>query len=228
MKAKFGMIITEGRGKLGGHVMTKNRYGAAVRSKVTPINRRTTAQQNVRASLTATAQAWRGLTDAGRAAWDMLASQVTTRNIFGDAAAMTGLTLFMRLNRELNNIGASAITVAPTIPAISSVLSLTLTAAVTGSVLTLAYTPTPVPAGHSMVVEATPQLSAGRGTGGSKYTKLAVVAAAAASPYDGYTTYTAKYGSLIATTKIFMRAKLVHVATGFSSGWVAVSDVVAA
>jgi hypothetical protein len=48
-KIKFGMMMTDARGKLGGHVFSKNRSGAYVRTKVTPVNGQTTAQTGVRA-----------------------------------------------------------------------------------------------------------------------------------------------------------------------------------
>lgn len=48
MKIKWGMMMTDGRGKLGGQVASKNRAGAYVRTKVTPVNPRTTQQQAIR------------------------------------------------------------------------------------------------------------------------------------------------------------------------------------
>jgi hypothetical protein len=47
MKMKFGAIVTEGRGKIGGHVASKNKSGAYLRTKVTPVNRQSVAQSNV-------------------------------------------------------------------------------------------------------------------------------------------------------------------------------------
>lgn len=45
-KIKFGMMMTDARGKLGGQVFSKNRSGSYVRTKVTPVNPQTTTQQN--------------------------------------------------------------------------------------------------------------------------------------------------------------------------------------
>lgn len=41
---KFGMMMTDARGKLGGHVFTKARNGATIRTKVSPANPQTSAQ----------------------------------------------------------------------------------------------------------------------------------------------------------------------------------------
>ena len=48
-KIKFGMMMTDARGKLGGQVFSKNKGGAYVRTKVTPSNPQTIAQTTRRA-----------------------------------------------------------------------------------------------------------------------------------------------------------------------------------
>jgi hypothetical protein len=53
MKVLFGAIVVDGRGKIGGHVMSKNRAGAFMRTKVTPINRKSSFQTGVRSRLAA-------------------------------------------------------------------------------------------------------------------------------------------------------------------------------
>ena len=44
-------IVADIRNKLNGSVFSKNRYGAYVRTKVTPVNPQSTAQQNTRNNL---------------------------------------------------------------------------------------------------------------------------------------------------------------------------------
>jgi hypothetical protein len=64
MKAKFEAIVTEGRGKLGGHVFSKIKSGAIVHTKVTPINRNTAFQAAIKSHLTLLSQGFRALTAA--------------------------------------------------------------------------------------------------------------------------------------------------------------------
>jgi len=45
MKIKFGSIVVNGSGKLGGHVYSSNRGGNYVRTLATPSNPQTPAQQ---------------------------------------------------------------------------------------------------------------------------------------------------------------------------------------
>jgi len=72
--------------------------------------------------------------------------------------------------------------------------------------LSLAYTTTPLAAGVKLLVEATPQMSAGISfVARSKYKYIFASAAAAASPANVLAAYNAKYGALVAGKKIFFR-----------------------
>ena len=69
-KIKFGMMMTDARGKLGGQVFSKNRSGAYVRTKVTPVNPRTAAQPLSRSILGTLSASWSGLTEVQRRSWN--------------------------------------------------------------------------------------------------------------------------------------------------------------
>lgn len=72
--------------------------------------------------------------------------------------------------------------------------------------LSVAYTATPLAAGVKLVVEATPQLSAGiTFVGRSKYKVVQVTAAAAASPVNILAAYNALFGALVSGSKIGIR-----------------------
>jgi len=52
MKTLFGAIVVDGRGKLGGHVASKNRHGSYFRTKVSQANQQVSiAQMSVPALL---------------------------------------------------------------------------------------------------------------------------------------------------------------------------------
>ena len=228
MLIKFGAIITDGRGSLGGHVMSRNTYGAIMRTKVTPVNRSTTLQQNVRSSLTAIAQLWRSITDAQRAAWGSLAQEVSRTNIFGDSVKLTPFNLFIRLNRNLNAIGVSPISDAPALPTSVSVLSLTLTAKVAAGLVSLAYTLSAAGTGNHLLIQATPQVSAGISFVKSEYRQLVTIAATAASPYVATASYAAMFGAPVLGKRIFVKAKVVNDASGFDSVATQTSTIVLA
>lgn len=117
MKIKWGMMMTDGRGKLGGQVASRNSFGAYVRTKVTPINPQTAFQQNVRALFGSISSAWRSLSSEQVSAWNNAVSNWTRTDVFGDVVTPTGNTLFQRLNNGLlGNVPAASILVSPPEP----------------------------------------------------------------------------------------------------------------
>lgn len=107
------MMMTDGRGKLGGQVASKNRSGAYVRTKVTPSNPQSLAQSSVRATFSAVSALWRGLTNEQRASWNTGVNDWQRTDIFGDLKTPSGFNLFMRLCTPLQNaFGDVAITAA--------------------------------------------------------------------------------------------------------------------
>jgi len=113
MKIKFGAIVTDGRGKLGGHVASKNRSGAYLRTKVTPANPQTSAQTSTRNKLGTYSAGWGALTDAQRASFNNAVVSWARTDIFGDLKNPTGKNLYTKLNINLANAGYPAITEAP-------------------------------------------------------------------------------------------------------------------
>ena len=98
MKVKFGAIVVDGRGKIGGHVASKNRGGAYFRTKVTPTNPNSTAQAGVRNRMTSLAQGWRGLSASARLSWNNAVGDFAKTDIFGDIKQPSGINLFPTLN----------------------------------------------------------------------------------------------------------------------------------
>lgn len=85
--------------------------------------------------------------------------------------------------------------------------------------LSVAFTPTPLAAGDKLVIEATAMVSKGINfQPRSAYKKIFVGAAATASPANILSAYTAIYGILITSTKIFLRARVVD-STGQAGDW---------
>ena len=112
-KIKFGMMMTDARGKLGGQVFSKNRAGAYVRTKVTPVNPRTTFQQASRQLLGAISQSWSALTVAQRESFNKAVSDWARTDIFGDLKNPTGKNLFTRLNKNAIGAGFPDVLAAP-------------------------------------------------------------------------------------------------------------------
>jgi hypothetical protein len=109
-----GIGMVDGRGKLNGTVLSKNRYGNYARVKVTPVNPKTTDQQNRRGAFGNLAQLWPTLTEAQRQSWLEAASTgFPGHNIFGNPFDRQGNALFIGLNSNLFTIGEAPLTTAP-------------------------------------------------------------------------------------------------------------------
>ena len=160
MKLKFGAIVTDGRGKIGGHVASKNRAGAYLRTKVTPSNPNTVAQVQARSILASLSQMWQTLTDGQRSGWNEAVKEWGTTDIFGDIKNPSGINLFVKLNANLISGGYPQLL---DVPAKMEVPSVTITSAIlsiaTGAI-TFLFSDNSAN-GVRALVRATPKLSAG-------------------------------------------------------------------
>lgn len=227
-KVKFGLAVADMRNKLNGSVFSRNRGGAYVRTKVTPLNPQSSAQVAARSLLTSLAQEFRSLSQEQITAWNAAVTQWQTTDIFGDAVSPTGLGLYVRLNANIINGGGSTIQVPPSPVGAAALTGLTLTAAVTGDTFDVAFTPATVPANHTMYIESTAMLSPGINNANSRFRFIDTHAAAGVSPVDLFSAQTSKFGALVEGQKVFVRAKFINILTGEVSLALKASDIVAA
>jgi hypothetical protein len=173
--------------------------------------------------MSAAAAAWRTLTDAQRAGWSTLGDSMTRNDALGQSYTLTGFQAYCSVYTNLLNIGGAILSDAPALATPSALTSATITT--TGGTLSLAYTPTPLPAGAKLMVFAGPGRSAGRGFEGD-YRLTHVSAAAAASPANILADYTAKWGVPVVGRKIFFSLQVS--VGGFTSGPLICSKIVTA
>lgn len=225
-KIKFGMMMTDARGKLGGHVFSKNRAGAYTRTKVTPVNPQSSSQVTVRNRFTTYAQNFRALTAAQILAWNTAVANFIGTDIFGDSKTPSGINLYSRLNLNLANAGQSAITSPPLPTGATPAVITSITADVSSSLFTIASALAAVPAGMTLVIEATGLVSPGKSFVKSEFRVIGTEAAAAAFPVAAGARWIAKFGTLVSGQKVFCRVKTVNNTTGEASGYSQVSTIV--
>lgn len=217
MKVKWGAIVVAGRGKIGGHVASRNSAGAYFRTKVTPVNPSTSFQEEARNRLGTLSQNWRDLTEAQRTSWNSAVGDFAKTDIFGDLKNPTGFNLYQRLNNNLTVVGAANIDVAPLA---SEVLTETIGALVVdigvGDAITIALADA-VPAGTSIEIWATPALSQGKDFVKSEFRLVQVSPAATATPIDFQANYETRFGAPAEGGKVFCQIKYINNATGQAS-----------
>lgn len=226
---KWGALVTDGRGKIGGTVLTKGRSGAVMRNKVTPVNPKSAKQTEARNRLITYSQAWRDLTEAQREAWNAAVVDFQGTNIFGDTVSPTGKNLFTKLNVNLDLVGVSQISDPPEAQTVPAMTSISLAMAEGAGTASLTFDPTPVPANTAFLVRMSAGKSAGRSFVSSELKLVDVLDAADTSPADVATAYTNVFGSVPAAgQKVFVEVVGINKVTGQRGTALRASAIVAA
>ena len=217
-KIKWGALVVDGRGKLGGHVLTKTRSGATIRTKVTPVNPQTAAQAAARSRLGGNSQAWKTLSEADRRGWNEAAQQSAKTNVFGDQYFPTGKNLFTGLNSNLMLIGLPQLESAPELVSVPVITELTVTIVKAPFSLTITGSFEGDLPQASVVVEATTPLSAGVFNPSGKFRFIKFDDAAdLGTGINLAAEYLDKFGAPAVGKKIFFRAYAVSKDTGEAS-----------
>jgi hypothetical protein len=196
-KVQFSAIVNDARNKAGGTVFTKVRYGAINRRKVSPVQPRTSYQTQVRSLFTLLTKRWSsGLTATQRAGWIALAQSNPRTDVFGNSITLTGLQMYLSVNRNLQTIGVTILDDAPSNISVGAPGTITLSNAV-GPPTTLTVDGGTEPGTNEVpVIFACRPLNAGRQFAGSLFRLiLATTAAATAGPWDIKSAYTGKFGA---------------------------------
>lgn len=203
-----GIGIVDGRGKINGTVLSKNRGGAYARVKVTPANPRSEAQMFVRSNLAFLAQKWKTLSQNERDSWGAAVSNYTRTDIFGDIKTPTGYNLFMRINTALRDASTDLFFNIPA-PAVDVVAPDSWQLSASPSALTLATVfPEEAEMNGYLLIDASPQLSAGVSTAGTRFKRISNLEVLDFSQLTStalLSDYSAKFGTPVQGQKIFLR-----------------------
>jgi hypothetical protein len=190
-------------GSVAATTSSRNRFGQYRRTRAIPVQPRTASQVAQRARLTTVSAGWRGLTDAQRASWVSFANSFTVVNSIGATITLTGSMVFVKVN-TVNLLNGDASVVVP--PALPSFIANTTTgftvAAGTPAFAVAGVTPA---AGTKYMWYASPQLSAGVSFNGV-YRYISTASTFTSGSLSLLTPYTAKWGTLVAGKKIFLKS----------------------
>ena len=228
MKVKYGTIIVAGSGTINGFVAANNKAGSYLRTKVTPVNPQTIAQNAVRNAFTASSQAWRGLTVAQREAWNSSTGDFMGTDQFGDSRSLSGFQLFTRINNNLRFVGETVITTPPVPTAVAAFTDLSLAVVKGTDAVTVTFEPA-IDAGDKVILSMTAGVSAGKSFVKSEYRKVDILTSAETSPHVATTEYETKFGDVPAIgRKVFVKLKTVNKATGLTGAVITGFDIVEA
>lgn len=215
MKVKYGSIITNSRGKLGGQYYSRNHYGPYAANIVTPTNPQTSYQSDKRAIFLYFTQNWRNLTRIQQEAWIAAAPDFPRTDVFGDPYESTGKNLYVSLNLNLAQIGETAIDEPPTpesiipLPAISS-----FDALADYSLMKVFFAETLTDTTSKVCLYVTPPISPGYFNVTSKY-KLLLTFNQSSSDYINFQTeYSARFPSVAVGQKVFAKFQTIQTHSG--------------
>jgi len=221
-------IVSEMRNKIGGVVFSRSRAGLFVRRKVSPLQPRTAYQTAVRADFTQLAQRWSAvLTDPQRQGWISLAAAHPIKDVFSNTLVLTGLQMYIALNRALQTIEQTIIDDAPVTLQSESTGELTVVATVgTPNVLTVD------PANYNTSVSGWVILGGGPMSPGAYYIGSALRVlkhgvTVLSAPTSFLTEYEARFGELAVGQRIPVGMVYINKTTGAMGIAATVTELVA-
>lgn len=106
MQIKFGGLISDGRGSVGGLTFARNASGAYVRQRTMPINPNSPRQAQVRANQSLISALWLdSATASQRIEWETFAKNVSSKNKLGEDINPSGFNRFVQSNMVAENAG---------------------------------------------------------------------------------------------------------------------------
>lgn len=209
-------------GSQAGTTSSRNRFGQYRRTRAVPVNPSTAFQGTVRNRMAANSAAWRALTSAQRAGWETLGSGISRTDALGQTYTLNGFAAYCSVNNNNLAAGNAVVADAPAIVTPPGLVTATITA--TSAALSVAYTATPLSAGVRLFIYCSPSRSAGRTFEGD-LRLIAVTAAAAASPANIFTAYSARFGAPVTGNVVFISLQTYQ--GGFLSGPLMTRTVIA-
>lgn len=229
-KIKYSALVSDMRNKLNGSVMSKNRYGSYLRNKVTPVNPQTAFQQQARQSLGNLSSSFRELTAGQIKSWNGAGVNFPFTDIFGDIKHLTGQTLFVKLNANLEKVGSPRI-MQPPLPTGFPEIALSdfeynVDVDETGSAV-FDILPAVIPAGYKLVVYATEGISRAVSFVKNRYRFIGSFTPAGGN-LDIFDAHTARFGVPLVGEVVHIRCALVSTTTGQQSVPLTISATVTA
>lgn len=224
-KIKFGAVITDSRGHIGGIAYTWSRFGNVARRLVTPTKRTTPdATQSRSRFFTLSKRWWSELTPSERDDWRELAAANPRPNLWGDEYPLTGHQLYIGVNSILDQAGYPTVDTAPADQTVTALATLTITATAPDELI-LTFTPSPLPPDHLLYVFGRANFSPGIGitTSGVKF--IEATAEEEVSPLDLGLEFSDELGPIITDRQQLITGALLNVTNGALSTYITAATI---
>lgn len=217
-KLTYGPIVSDARNKIGGVVFSRARSGPYARTKVSPVQPRSSYQCNVRSNFSTLSKLWGDPTmDAYRAGWIALAVRYPQKDVFGNSRTLTGLQMFQKCNRALQAIETGIILPAPASLVCTSPGNITVTPVAGGGTIAITVVNNPT-VYESPVIYAAAPASRGLNTVGAGLRQIKFFANGLAGPYAAGAAFIVKFGAWAVGKRIFVGVRYTENYTGAQGG----------
>lgn len=212
-----GTMAGQVSGSVGNDTYSHNRYGSYVRRRVVPIKKTTEWTLGARGRLINASQEWGSLTAAQQLAWATYAQSAPITDRLGAKQVLTGHAAFVQINNRILLGGGTMIDVPPAEAAPPALLTMVTTFDIGVGTSTIAYTTTPLAAGHCLYVQGAVITRPGVRYFKNLLKLIKVSAAALASPYDYQADLEARFGPLAVGMRVVLMAAVLDNTTGLLS-----------
>lgn len=217
MKFKFGSIISDGSGKLGGQVYTKNRSGNIIKTKVTPFNPASSAQSFVRNNKALVVSAWQGLSDTDRSLWIKFSEFHPQKDRFGQIHYLSGYGIFTKCNMVRLNLGYTLLYQPVELTPFDNWEVLDIQSFSLNPSIWLFLRPSIAP-DFIIQIYATPVLSPGVNYFHGQFRLIGVLGSGQSFPVNLYSLWFAKFGGILTTGyAIAFKIAIIDSSSGFIS-----------
>lgn len=208
MLIKWGAMVVDGRGKLGGHVGSQGRGGQVMFTKPRPNNPRSSFQTTQRAIFTQLSQGWSSLTPAQIRGWNEAVELFRYTNVFGDLKSLSGKALYQKLNANLILSDQATLSEAPVpAPVPTTPLDAATIGGTTGNVnVSMADSI----AGQRGLIYGTPPVSAGTTYVADKFVFLYTASASGSGTFSGIGGYYDRFFVPSESDRIFLGIRIVN------------------
>jgi hypothetical protein len=211
---KFGAIIVDSRGSIGGMTIKGTRAGPVMQRKAAPVRTLSQLTSINRSRLADLSKDWFNNLDVGqRDDWRALAEANPVPNTWGDEFPLSGIAMFVRVNLTLYSVGETKIFDAPANQSVTALASVTLSVTAP-NLAELAFTATPTPANHLLLVNATLKLSPGVNNFTDQFFFLDHGAAGETSPFNLAAAWQEHVGDFKAGAGYAVQATLINAVNG--------------
>jgi hypothetical protein len=201
-KVIYGGVVGQVSGSVGAITHSRNRYGTYIRRRTNPTQPRTDYQLQIRSILTQLSQAWNGIGDTNKTAWNQYAQTAPVVDSLGLKQVLTGHVAYIQNNLRLVLAGSAAMATPPTAPPPQPLKQLSVTAAAGAGTATIVYTNTPTGADVGLAIRAVLLDNPGVVFVKNRLKLIKLTGSNEASPYDIFTALTTRFGALVIGQKV--------------------------